>query len=304
MLSSYPSIYTVGHKAVRDILTGPVVIQEKVDGSQISFGVNNGSLHIRSKGAEIYQTAPDNMFKFGVEVISFMAEKLTPGWTYRGEYLRVPRHNVLAYDRIPVNHIILFDVETSLQDYLPYPELQVEAERLGFEAVPLLFDGEWNSDIDAFKGLLETKSILGGVKVEGVVIKNYTMFGTDKKVLMAKYVSEDFKEIHSSVWGKSAKAHTNVVDSIIAGLRTPARWQKAVQHLQEAGLIEDSPKDIGLLFKEVPADLRKECSDDVKEMLFDHFWPKICRGSTAGLAEWYKERLLKQQFKDNTVDAS
>lgn len=299
MLSSYPSIYAVGHRAVKDILTGSVCIQEKVDGSQISFGIDEATelLHIRSKGAEVHTMAPDGMFKQGVEAVLAVADKLTPGWTYRGEYLRVPKHNALAYERIPQNHIIIFDVERSLQDFLPYPEMQVEANRLDFETVPLLFDGEWNSDIGAFKGLLETNSILGGVKIEGVVIKNYALFGPDKKVLMAKYVSEAFKEAHAESWGVGAKKHSNIVDSIIAGLRTPSRWYKAVQHLREAGLLEDSPKDIGLLFREVPADLEKECSEMVKDALYDHFWPQIRRGATAGVAEWYKELLLKQQFE-------
>ena len=52
---SYPSIYNLGHKAVVDILNWPVMVQEKVDGSQFSFGVDDdGSILIRSKGATMY----------------------------------------------------------------------------------------------------------------------------------------------------------------------------------------------------------------------------------------------------------
>ena len=37
---SYPDVYELGHKIVSDVLNGHVLVQEKVDGSQISFGVD------------------------------------------------------------------------------------------------------------------------------------------------------------------------------------------------------------------------------------------------------------------------
>ena len=38
-LAAYPKIWNVGHPTITDMLTGdrPLVIQEKVDGSQFSF---------------------------------------------------------------------------------------------------------------------------------------------------------------------------------------------------------------------------------------------------------------------------
>ena len=42
VLTSYPKVYQLGHKAVLDIFSGPVVIQEKIDGSQFSFGLVGG----------------------------------------------------------------------------------------------------------------------------------------------------------------------------------------------------------------------------------------------------------------------
>jgi hypothetical protein len=88
-----------------------------------------------------------------------------------------------------------------------------------------------------------------------------------------------------------------VVEQLIATLKTDARWHKAVQHLREAGKIEDSPRDIGLLMKEVPLDVVEEEIEFMKEKLFDWAWPQIRRGIIAGLPEWYKEQLLKRQFE-------
>lgn len=52
-LPSYPKIYALGHKAIEELLHDDVCVQEKVDGSQISFGLLDGKLYISSKGAII-----------------------------------------------------------------------------------------------------------------------------------------------------------------------------------------------------------------------------------------------------------
>lgn len=37
---SYPSIYNLGHRYIADLLTVPVIVEEKIDGSQFSFGLD------------------------------------------------------------------------------------------------------------------------------------------------------------------------------------------------------------------------------------------------------------------------
>jgi hypothetical protein len=324
MIQSYPSIYNLGHKAVAEIFAEPVVVQEKVDGSQVSFGVYPeggctvaearemevagtlvpyaGRLRVRSKGAELVIEAPDKMFAKAVDVIKAVAHLLTPGWTYRGEYLAKPKHNALAYDRVPKNHIVLFDVDRGDQDYVSRSRLLDEACSLHMEVVPQFTEFEavpGRVAAEDIRGLLQQTSFLGGQKVEGVVIKNYGRLDPHtKKVLMAKFVSEAFKEVHGAEWKMSNPTRTEIVERVIAKFRTPARWAKAVQHLREDGKLEDSPRDIALLFKEVPADVLRECEQEIKQELFDLAWPKVHRGVTAGLAEWYKERLLERQFED------
>lgn len=55
MISSYASPLAIGHKGIAQIFDGDnVVIQEKIDGSQISFCVDDeGALHVRSRGAPL-----------------------------------------------------------------------------------------------------------------------------------------------------------------------------------------------------------------------------------------------------------
>lgn len=300
---SYPSIYNLGHRAIADLLTVPVIVEEKVDGSQFSFGIDEeGELHVRSKGAVMHLVAPEKMFSRAVETVLALKDKLMPGWTYRGEYLAKPKHNTLAYERTPDSHVIIFDVNTGEADYLSYSHKVLEADRIGLECVPCLFEGML-SDVSILRDLLEHQSVLGGQKIEGVVVKQVTptLFGLDKKALIGKFVSEAFKEIHAGEWKKSNPTDADVVQVIAASLKTPARWSKAVIHLRERGQIEDSPKDIGKLIKEIPLDIKAEFETEIKEKLFAHAWPKIARQVTHGLPEWYKDELLKLQFSTEEV---
>ncbi len=299
MLNSYPSIFNLGHRAVQDLLSVLAIVEEKIDGSQFSFGVDEaGVLHCRSKGASIDPDAPEKMFAAGVATVKALVPMLEPGWTYRGEYLQKPKHNALAYSRVPRGHIILFDINTGLETYLPPANKFFEAERLGLECVPVLYEGMIDSAAD-LKALFDTPSILGGQKIEGVVIKprGYSLFGLDKKVVMGKFVSEAFKEVHAKEWKLANPASGDILAILCARYHSAARWQKALQHLAEAGALEGSPRDIGALMREVPADIEKECSEEIKEKLFQWAWPHLRRKVVAGLPEWYKQHLLEQQFE-------
>lgn len=295
---SYPSIFALGHRALQELLLDPVVVEEKVDGSQFSFGLfdENGEmvLRCRSKGAQLNVVAPEKMFTNAVDVVKVLP--LKTGWTYRAEYLKTPKHNALAYDRIPEKHLIVFDINTGHEEYMSYADKAAECARLGLETVPLVFEG-MIENVEHFRSMIDRVSALGGQKVEGVVIKNYKRFGPDKKVLLGKFVSESFKEVHASEWKLANPTRTDIVERLIDTLRTPARWNKAVQHLREVGQIEDSPRDIGLLIKETQADIEKECLDLIAQKLSEWALPQIRRGVVRGLPEWYKDELVKRQFE-------
>lgn len=294
-LNSYPSIFAVGHRAIPDILTGDVTVEEKIDGSQFSMGVLNGELHCRSKGQQLVIDAPEKMFQRAIDTAKELAPLLHEGWIYRCEYLSTPKHNTLAYGRTPAKNIIVFDVVTGPETYLTHAEKAAEAMRLGLEVVPLLFQGKITA-LAELTALLDRESILGGVKIEGFVLKNYAQFTMEKKIAIAKFVSEDFREKHADEWKKTNPTKQDVIDSLIKELRTEARWNKAVQHLREAGQITDSPKDIGPLLVEVQNDILKEEREYIVDKLWNHFWPHIKRGCIAGLPEFYKQKLAEKAF--------
>ncbi len=295
---SYPSIYNVGHRCLEPMVGRAVLMEEKVDGSQFSFGRFGGVLRVRSKGQEMLPDAPEQMFKRAVEAVAGL--DLHDGWTYRGEYLAKPKHNTLAYSRVPEKHVIIFDINPAEEAYLPYEQKQAEATRLGLECVPCL--GVGVPTADRLRALLQKESVLGGTTIEGVVLKAYDLFGPDKKVLMGKFVSEAFKERHTTEWKKTNPQAGDIVDALIAELRTEARWLKTIQHLRDDGRLEHDPRDIPALLKEISSDTHREEADAIKDQLFKWAWPKISRALTRGFPEFYKQWLLDQQLADNPLD--
>lgn len=296
---SYPKIYNLGHAAISDLLDEDVLVEEKVDGSQFSFGRFGDELRCRSKGQQLIIDAPEKMFSLAVDQVKARFEHLHPGWTYRAEYLQKPKHNALSYDRVPQSNLIIFDINDAEESYLPYDLKKQEAERLGFECVPIVFHGKINSADEIFS-YLERISVLGGQKIEGMVIKQYKKFGADKKVLLGKYVSEAFKEVHKNDWKKENPSNTDFISALGQNYRSKARWNKSVQHLKEKGELENSPRDIGKLIKEIPFDIDAECREEIKEKLFIQAWPHIKRIAIAGFPEWYKEQLVEKQFEKPT----
>lgn len=297
---SYPKVHALGHAAIVDIMRDPVLVEEKVDGSQFSFGrfiSKEGQPYLRckSKGCELTVDAPDKMFQAGVETAKELFPILKEGWAYRGEYLAKPKHNTLAYERTPKKFVILFDINNGQESYLTREEKEAEAARLGLEIVPAVHVGPVDT-IEFFRSFLDRTSVLGGQKVEGVVVKNYKRFGIDGKALMGKFVSEAFKEVHGADWKDRNPGQGDIIERMIHKYKSPARWAKAVQYLREAGLIEGTPRDIGKLIPATGKDIKEECEAEIKEALFAWAWPDIQRGVIGGLPEWYKDELLKKQF--------
>lgn len=302
MSLSYPKIYNLGHPALHALFEGDVVVEEKVDGSQIAFGKLDGELIVRSKNNTLFVDAPDKMFAKAVPEIQGIESLLTPGWLYRGEYLRQPKHNALAYARTPRHHIVIFDISTGPEQYLRPPDKHYEAARLGFETVPLLYAGP-PSHVD-YVELLAGESFLGGVNMEGVVIKNYGQFGRDGHVLLGKLVSTEFREIHNKEWKKDNPAKRDVLFALCESYRTEARWRKAVQTMRDEGTLWNEPKDIGHLIRLVQEDVKAECIPDITQRLLKWAVPHILRASTKGFPEWYKDHLTKLAETDSSTSLS
>ena len=296
-ISSYPKVYNLGHRAIKDLFKDEISVEEKIDGSNFSFGYivnSNGNFELccRSHHQQIDMDNIPKMFKKAVETVEMLRPKLELDWIYRCEYLEKPHHNTLTYDRVPLHHLIVFDIEIEEQDFLSPNNRIEETKRLGLESVPVFYEGKLSS-YEEMTNFFERISLLGGSQIEGLVFKNHHRFGIDGKALMGKHVRESFKELNQKNFKVQGK---NVIEKIGDSLHTEARWLKAIQHLKEQNKLLNSPKDIGSLLKEINKDIVEECSDDIKEALFKAYWKTIVKIATKGFPEWYKERLAEEQF--------
>jgi hypothetical protein len=295
-LKSFPKIFAIGTDYVADIFKEEVEITEKVDGSQFSFGKVDGQVLCRSKGCSINE-GEGGMFKLGVDYIFSIAEKLPEGMLFNCEFLSKPKHNTLVYETVPKNNIVLFGASDITEKFInDYDKLKEYAELLDIDIIPLIYKGKINST-DELIGMLKRKSYLGGADIEGIVVKNYErkfLLGGQPMPLMAgKYVSEAFKEVHRERWGAEEKT-ANKFEIFKQSFRTDARFEKAVQHLSEKGELENTPRDIGKLIKEVYTDIETEEKENIKEWLYKEYKDEILRTAGRGLPEWYKERLLNR----------
>ncbi len=300
-IPSYPKIFHLGEAFNKQydamsIFNSDVVIEEKVDGSQFSMGINDDrQLVCRSRKQPLDLDNPVDMFAGAVNYVKSIESTLRvifpPDSYFYCECLRQPKHNTLVYDRIPRNHLVLFGALINGQWQLRR-DLEGIAEILNIDVIPELYRGHGNPNV--VKKLLETDSYLGGQKIEGVVVKNYNQMIQlfDKIIPMfAKYVSEKFKEKHKE--NPSFKSQRWSIDQFVQSFKTETRWAKAVQHLQEEGILLQSPKDIGNLIAEVKQDIAEEEKENIMKWGGKFVLDLVLKNCTKGLPAWYKEKLME-----------
>ena len=267
---SYTKVLAIGSSFTEEALTGDVILQEKVDGSQFDFGLNEDrEVVCRSHNSAIDINFGKDMFKEGANYIKSIEEIIKNNFEsdtyFYAEYLQKPKHNTLKYERTPKNHIVLFDAMVKGR-WVNREELVKFSEILDIDLVPELYRGP--ADIEKVKSLLTTPSYLGNEIIEGVVIKNYSqtiMLGGHIFPLFTKYVREAFKERHAADW--KVRQPKGALQEFVDGFKTEARWNKAVIHAKEQNLLTQSPKDIGILIPAIQNDIKEEETENIKNHL-------------------------------------
>jgi hypothetical protein len=116
--------------------------------------------------------------------------------------------------------------------------------------------------------------------------------------MSGKFVTEEFKEVHNKDW-KKLNTGKGKLEAMKEQYVSEARYQKAVNHLRENGVLTGTLKDIGPLMKEAKADIVAEEKENIKNQLWSLFGEDFLREATRGIPQWYKETLAKGE-----IDAS
>lgn len=302
MLNAYPKVLHVGSLGTDRLLDGEVSVQVKYDGSQFSAQVDeNNNFIYRSSGQIINPNCCDKIFQPTVahfeslkSVIDFSS---MAGLIFRGEAFCKPRQNTLTYARVPKGHFILFDVEKRDGSYVTkHPDIQCFANRLQVDCVEELYYGRLTLEQlqDMQKKYFEQECMLGGCKMEGIVIKNYNQLievGGKIRPVFCKLVRPEFKEMnHGNPDWQPSKGK---FEEFAEGFKTEARWRKAIEHLRDRGKLSGELKDIPVIIKEVHDDILAEQEAFIKERLFQLFWKDIKKAAVKSLPEWYKSVLTE-----------
>jgi hypothetical protein len=290
----YGKVFALGSVGTEQALVGNVIVQEKIDGSQFGFGVNESDdIVLRSHHQHINIENCPNQFKGAMQhVLSLILDWVPPDTYFYCEVLNTRKHNTICYDHYPTNHLVLFDVATPAGWIEEREKLSTCANNLHIDVIPELYRGEVS--LDNLRNLLSTPSYLGNSTVEGVVVKNYhenIALGGRIQPLFVKLVNEAFKETNKVDFHDRTTRGT--IESYVESFRSEARWLKAVQHLREQGLLVGEPKDIGTLVREIDRDIKEEETENIKEEMFRLIISDILRKAKNGFPEWYKDRLIE-----------
>jgi len=309
----WTKIFTLGDRYTDGIFDGPVSITEKIDGSQINFGIHpEHGLMFLTKGSTCHLGDGNKLFHPVMAYVHSIEDKLIPGWTYHGETLASPRHNTLAYERVPKGHVALYGITkpdgTQIAGHNMYAgdimknegSLAYYADKLGVDVVPELFYGVVDPDVigEELNKWLNSISYLGKEFIEGVVIKNYAkeqfVGGQLLPITQAKFVSERFKERHKMAWPTNNKSPLVAIGEMV---RTKARWEKVIQRLKDNGEFEQHPRDIGKCLKYLHKDIDEEDKEEIKEALYKAFSKDLKRAAVRGFPEAYKYWLATGELK-------
>lgn len=305
IVAGYPKVNAGGKLRVWDERNTDWWIEEKLDGSQLSFhGTFNGNMIFYNRGKEINQTAPGWVFEAAIAALSTLRLKLVHGIMYHGECIVKCKHNVVRYGRVPRLYFVLFDMQY-LKDglYVSRNDMESHATILGLECVPVLYA---NADPAVQPGakcdelitaMTPGCSLLGGEDLpEGVVIKHHAFVRSENGKTVAskiKVVREEFKEEHrrpkknkDAIAVPLTLTADESLERIMSWFSKEVRWQKAKQRLRDQGKITGDPenglKERGAIRDEARRDFKEECKESIKSLLWAEFGQRLTQAITDG----------------------
>ena len=272
----YPEIERLGMDDNKDILLFPedtLVIEEKVDGGNGSFWLEDDGIHFGSRNRDLTLLGDAKTFaKYQMELRELLEnqdEKINPDYVYYVEWMQ--KHTI-NYTNIP--SFIGLDIRLKHQInaegfgmFLGRDTREQEFKRLNIENVPIV----WRGTGIELKKLniidLISKSKYYDGKAEGIVIKNYCRkHPRENHQLYAKVVTDEFKEDNKAVFGSVRQKNTDT-QKIIEEFATVARIRKAILKFVN----EDNMKlDLKLMHK-VPTYVIKDILKEEFNNIFNKY---------------------------------
>ena len=266
-MKKYDSIPRYGKQGTRDILGTEVVVMEKLDGANASFGIIDGELKMFSRNQELNEHNTLRGFYDWVK-LNVDTSKLIINTIYFGEWL-VP-HSV-QYKKEAQHKFYLFDIyHSDVNEYLSSKIVQSQAKFIGLETPRVLFEGELQdvSELQQYVGLSELTEIPN--TGEGIVVKDY------EGQQFVKIVSDKFKETKSI---KQPSLDRTDIGTLIDSVLTPQRVEKLIHKKIDLGLLpaELDITDTGNVLKALSSDVVNDIFEEEMHIFLDMLRKKISK---------------------------
>lgn len=226
---SYPKIHRLGKEETDGILDHDFIVQEKVDGANVSIFQLDGKLRCGTRTRMLPEDESFNGFQEAVKSNLNLAMYFSrnPDHILYGEWL--VKHTI-TYPDEAYRKIYLFDIyDTKNDTWLPQKDVENEAEFLGLEYPKIFAIGKLSEE--------EIKSYVGKSHIapvgEGVVLKAENFVNKYGDHVYAKLVHQKFKESNAIVFGGNNKhSETYWEMYVVNKYCTVGRVQKIMQKLQ------------------------------------------------------------------------
>jgi hypothetical protein len=267
----YLDIEHLGTEENNAIFTQPddeIVVEEKVDGGNGAFWVEDGFIHVASRSRDLVAEKDNHLFalqrKKLLETLYPHFEEIDTRFIYYVEWMA--KHTISYGDKIP--SAIGLDIRPFEGAFGRPPAFigrkakEEIFEKLGVSCVALkgVFKAkEMNEKL--FDELAKSSAYYSGLP-EGLVFKNYGRANVWGRQMFGKVVREDFKEVNRAVFGGLKKEHSDT-PRFVEAFATEARIRKAILRLTDEGVLKLDRTLMKYLPMAVAKDIFKEESDAI-----------------------------------------
>lgn len=268
----YQHIERFGTTEVQNIELGECYIFPKIDGTNASVWIDNGTVQAGSRKRHLSLNSDNAGFNDWVigqkNILDFLNE--FPECRLFGEWL-VP-HSLKTYKDDAWKKFYVFDVAidktasemehegSDSMKYLHYLYYKPILERFDIEYIPPIAIID-RANYEQFIKQLDKNVFLiqdGKGAGEGIVLKNYDFFNTYGRQTWAKIVTSEFKERHSKVMGAPKIEGKKMIEEEIAKkYTTTSLCEKVKSNIENA--------NNGFYSKDIPRLLNSVYYDIVKE---------------------------------------
>ena len=266
-MKKYDSIPRYGKQGTRDILGTEVVVMEKLDGANASFGIIGGELKMFSRNQELNE---HNTLRGFYDWVRHNVDprKLFVSTIYFGEWL-VP--HTVQYKKEAQREFYLFDIyDVKTETYLDWNITVQAAKHLGLRTPEVFFRGDLHSltDLDKYLGQSDLTEIPN--TGEGIVVKDY------EGQQFVKIVSDKFKETKSI---KQPSLDRTDIGTLIDSVLTPQRVEKLIHKKIDLGLLpaELDITDTGNVLKALSSDVVNDIFEEEMHIFLDMLRKKISK---------------------------